>query len=129
LHTVISSSTQPSIIVAFQIHCLQFIQAIVEKSDWHKKINDGSIVEKWKTESIADLRDNIFKYAMKELRHILTLHNSETGIELSGARGVEKLSAQHRVYRVGAQKPTEKSFCTTPKTAILLSFAILLYGS
>ena len=64
---------------------LKFEQAVMNKPDWKEKINDKEIVAKWKKEaSEQEVREEVFDYAIQELKWLSTLGDVVTGIEPTG---------------------------------------------
>lgn len=73
------------LLIYLQIRLLKFEQAVMNKPDWKGKINDPSILVKWKEESSQfEIRPPVFDYAISELRWLACLGDSEKGIEPSG---------------------------------------------
>ena len=61
---------------------LKFIQAIMEKSEWRRKLADDTIRTKWEKES--GLRKEVFEYAIEELKYWDNSKDETNGIEASG---------------------------------------------
>jgi hypothetical protein len=71
----------------WQIRVQHVIQAILEKPDWRKKLDDPAIVTKWKEEAKQQqdrFRDEMFDYALKELKWCSSAYDEKTGIQPSG---------------------------------------------
>jgi hypothetical protein len=68
-----------------QIRCTSFIQAVMKKPEWKRKLADHDIIAKWKKESAGmELREPVFEYAIKELTWLSNAGDAETGIEPTG---------------------------------------------
>ncbi|KAF9042141.1 hypothetical protein BJ165DRAFT_1485839 [Panaeolus papilionaceus] len=59
-----------------ELSMLHFMNAVTDKPDWHIKVHDDLIVEKWKAEissSGEDFTEKMFDYSIAELRHKASL--------------------------------------------------------
>ncbi|PPQ76533.1 hypothetical protein CVT24_010932 [Panaeolus cyanescens] len=55
-----------------ELSMMHFMNAITDKPDWHIKVHDDIIIEKWRAEVSAagqDFTDKMFGYCVQELRH------------------------------------------------------------
>ncbi|PPQ98971.1 hypothetical protein CVT24_003467 [Panaeolus cyanescens] len=68
----VNSGVSLPLITLRELSMLQFMNAITDKPDWHIKVHDDTIAEKWKAEVSAagqDFTEQMFEYCMQELRH------------------------------------------------------------
>jgi hypothetical protein len=64
---------------------LHFIQAVMNKPEWRRKLKDPSITARWKKEAEeCEVREPVFEYAMKELEWHAEDGDPATGIEPTG---------------------------------------------
>lgn len=61
-----------------QHRLVRTLQAIKRKSLWETKVHDGEIVAKWRAET--DLRQELFDYAMEELRFCAKIKSESGGL-------------------------------------------------
>ncbi|KAI0788898.1 hypothetical protein C8Q75DRAFT_719049 [Abortiporus biennis] len=67
------------------------MQSIIAKSDWHVKLFDGNIRQKWIQEAIDHkIRKEVAEWALKELEWCAQVRDNETGIEPTGIDHVWK---------------------------------------
>jgi hypothetical protein len=64
---------------------LKFMQAVMEKPEWRRKMNEEEIIEKWKVEATEyEIRPQVFNYALKELEYLAEVGDPELGVEPTG---------------------------------------------
>jgi len=68
-----------------EIRCMKFIQAVLNKPDWKRKLNSSEIVSKWRVETKDyQLRKEVFDYAIEELKWLASVSDDASGIEPTG---------------------------------------------
>ena len=75
----------PSLLTSSQIRCLTFIQAVLDKPEWRRKLSVPEIVSKWRAEAETyELRPEVFDYAIQELGWLANAGDDTVGIEPTG---------------------------------------------
>jgi hypothetical protein len=60
-----------------EIRMFGFIQAIISKKKWKKKLNDEKILKKWKEEaSVQYFEDSMIQYMLDRLKYEISLHKN-----------------------------------------------------
>ncbi|KAI0786665.1 hypothetical protein C8Q75DRAFT_261835 [Abortiporus biennis] len=68
-----------------EIRMIRLMQTIIEKPNWHVKLHDDTIRQRWLQEAEdQNIRSEIAQYALKELEWCATVRNNTTGIEPAG---------------------------------------------
>jgi len=74
-----------------EIRMLKLMQAIIAKENWHDKLKNPEIREKWLQEAIEQkIRKEVAEWSLKELEWCASVRNDITGVEPSGIEHVWK---------------------------------------
>ncbi|GAA97644.1 uncharacterized protein L969DRAFT_94785 [Mixia osmundae IAM 14324] len=72
-----------------ELSIMRFEQSVLEKPDWQTKLGDTAIVDRWREESAAQgIEDDMFDYALAELRYFSDSQDKLTGIMHSSVPAV-----------------------------------------
>jgi len=75
---------------------MKFIQAVLNKSEWRKKLTDPEIVSRWEAEAESyHVRAEVFDYAIEELNWLANAYDDSTGIEPTGVDFVWVSTSSH----------------------------------